>query len=958
MKFSDVYQSEESKTNYYEKSLFKSFAKPYFKTNKGIVDIINSHIFKLRDIGDNSCNPEDFFRALEEENKAFAENITTLAKEDPVVYPFDVFDCEDILPIIEKEAATRYILPLIPFSFFYDVIQGENVYTPSYFDWQKVNYKRKNFVFSYDYDEQIEKAIATINQMVISIILAFPIKKVHLNIIDLDNTLDYVHISGNLDKSLVTLINNTSELRAFTERIDGIIKKTSSTAGFTTMEEYNNSQQAIYNPYELVLIANYNGRSFSKVEESMLSYFNNGSKFGVYFIFLNDNNAITSRDENQSFLANKDSYLNIDVDLINNFTDNHKTDTLINIVSFANDDKWKDKIFAYINSGVNKMVIHNLDWNTLINMSYPDMDSDIDVPIGFTEDGRNLNFRMGIANSHYHAFVIGATGSGKSRFLHDIILSMTIKYKPEDLELYLMDFKGVEFNDYKDFKHVRTVLVNRADEQITYEVIKDLKSVMEERERVLRNAGASDVAEYNRNKLGEHLSQIILIADECQTLFADRAKNGTLQNEIVDIIALIAQQGRAYGVHLLLATQSLANAPQLGKEILNQLSDYYILPCLPEDAARLVPDYARQETEQIVSKMEKGKGQCYYRGPGENYLFTYNYVSKGDMQSSLVRSVIEKAESHTSNGQIYFSGSLQFDLNEHVAEQLVNKKGRSIIASPGQEISLKQKPVTIPLKGDLSENILLMGINDEQYVTRTTINILTSLMITNAKKEYGYRFLVFDCLSDDEADYYDLLNELQNEGYCKVIESRQRVPTLKTLCDEILSGQVQPTILLVLGQDRFRELKMNVEIKKTTLPNPTDVASTINLLNQISFNAQESVNADSEVKNVCDAFKYILEQGPECNVHTIMQLDKISNFMFLDYVGKMDVFKRFKHLILLRSEADVAGKLSLRDDIHLERMESNPDRLRAYYYNEESDKYQLFTPFVLPSFDNITKTLK
>ena len=92
---------------------------------------------------------------------------------------------------------------------------------------------------------------------------------------------------------------------------------------------------------------------------------------------------------------------------------------------------------------------------------------------------------MDVNRGYYHAFVIGETGSGKSRFLHDIIINMIAKYSPEDVELYLMDFKGVEFNPYRDIKHSRVILVDRADERITYEVIRELQDKMEQRQKIL-----------------------------------------------------------------------------------------------------------------------------------------------------------------------------------------------------------------------------------------------------------------------------------------------------------------------------------------------------------------------------------------------------------------------------------------------------------------------------------------
>lgn len=376
----------------------------------------------------------------------------------------------------------------------------------------------------------------------------------------------------------------------------------------------------------------------------------------------------------------------------------------------------------------------------------------------------------------------------------------------------MLDFKGVEFNCYRGFKHTRAILVDRADERITYEVIKDIKLKMEERQQLLAAAGASDVSEYNKMNANKHLTQIILVADECQTLFADRAKNGRLQNEMVDIIALIAQQGRAYGVHLLLSTQSLANAPQLGKEILNQIGEHYILPCLPADAARLVSNEKQTQTEKVVATMERGKGQCYYEGADGATLFTFNFVQKGEMQDELVSQLEQKAASHNSNGQTYFSGALQFPISQEVADYMATKGRKNIVASPGQIINLEQTPLTISLKDDLSENIALFGINDRQFVTRTTIGLMTSLMVSNKQKDLGYQFFVFDCLDDEEAEYLDVLDELEKNDLCEVVAPRKRADKLKQLCDAIASNRANPTILVILGQERFRELKLNQPI--------------------------------------------------------------------------------------------------------------------------------------------------
>ena len=205
---------------------------------------------------------------------------------------------------------------------------------------------------------------------------------------------------------------------------------------------------------------------------------------------------------------------------------------------------------------------------------------------------------------------------------------------------------------------------------------------MEERQKILVAAGASDVDEYNKMADHSHISQIILVADECQTLFTDNAKNTKLQTEMIATIALIAQQGRAYGVHLLLATQSLTNAPKL-----NQIGEHYILPCLPVDACRLVPEHEQNETERVVAQMEKGKGQCYYQGADGKFMFTFDYIAKGEQQDSLIEKARQKADKYETNGQIYFSGSLQYAMTGDTIDALATKGRRYIVASPGQSIA-------------------------------------------------------------------------------------------------------------------------------------------------------------------------------------------------------------------------------------------------------------------------------
>ena len=896
------------------------------------------------------------------------DSFRELASQQPAIYPFFLKSLPSTAEVtayfeaISQHENDRMTMPDIPMAYFKDNIQGKDVYTPAFLPWQTPDNNVKNIIIDYD-SSTAERAAELYRHIVMSILLGLPPKSVHLSFVNTQLSPLANFFTANLPETLYDKVSSSAMYHQLLERLLKRVMDFQDKYG-QSIEQVNETAGKIVEPYEVVILLDDPDAEIS-AQEQLIPLFEKGPLYGIYFIGLNSTEKVSKNETQDHILKHTDSYQTIDTGMVNSWNASQEGGFLTTL-SVANNTVWAKAAFEYINAAATREKVYKFDWNAAINSPYTETDNEIIAPIGFTPDGTPFNFRMDVSRQHYHAFVIGATGSGKSRFLHDIILSMTAKYQPEDVELYLLDFKGVEFNCYRDFKHMRAILVDRADERITYEVIRDIKVKMEQRQQMLAEAGASDVKEYNRMNLGKHLPQIILVADECQTLFADRAKNGRLQNEMVDIIALIAQQGRAYGVHLLLSTQSLANAPQLGKEILNQIGEHYILPCLPSDAARLVPDAERTRTEKVVAAMEKGKGQCYYQGAEENVLFTFNFVQKGEMQQTLVEQIGRKASANASNGQTYFSGSLQIPITQAVADYIAAKGRKNIVASPGQIISLEQTPLAIPLKDELSENIALFGINDRQFVTRTTIGLMASLMVSNKQKDLGYQFIVFDCLDDDEAEYLDVLDELEKNDLCNVVAPRKRNEALKHLCDSIASGTAAPTILTILGQERFRELKLNQPIVNTqnnssdSMPAMDDIGATLAVIHNITTTPAPSSSAASSIKTVKEALNYIMDEGPSNGVHTIIQVDKPVNFMFPQdaYFRKTDLYAKCKHVIMMRSEEAVEASLMLPQDISLSKLEDNPNRLRAYYYNEEGDKFQLFTPYVLPDKDIINNIIK
>ena len=629
-----------------------------------------------------------------------------------------------------------------------------------------------------------------------------------------------------------------------------------------------------------------------------------------------------------------------------------KNDGLINFTPVTNNQTLLKACFEYIQEEVeaeNEVKLQAMDFNMMASDAYEMELSTIAVPVGVLESGDEKTFHMDLV-SHVHSFIIGQSGSGKSVFLHNVIGGAMLKYAPEDLQLYLLDFKlgGVEFNRYKGAKHVKALLVDNSDPQVTLEILKELRSSMAERGKRLRGAGVNNIGEYNKLNAQNRMPHVLVVADECHEMFRDDDSiPRKVRTETSDIVIKIAKEGRSQGVHLVFATQTLSGT-DISSEIINNVSDFYLLKCAQTDAERLVP-----RSSDITSELSTG--QIYYHHVDEQVKFQAYYTDK-ETAEKLMAAVVEKAKDHKSNGEFYFNGAQMFYLDEAVKEQLLSIKGKSPVAFLGKAIDISQKDMYIKLNEDFSENVLLLGLNDQEQVTRTTLNLFVSLMMSARLKHEDIAFKVVDCLNNEEGEVHEQLLDLENAGFCDIIERRQRSKFFKNLAQGVQRGTADETILLILGQDRFRELKMDMELDDGNINKSSDDEQMMNISDD--FFGGSSGSTSSTVKTYREALNVILEKGPDFGVHTLLQLEKSTNLLFEDYITSKTIFQRFKHLVMLKSEESTSTRMGLNDEIHLEKLSSDWERLRAYYYAEESDSYTLFTPYMLLKSEEIINLLK
>jgi hypothetical protein len=208
----------------------------------------------------------------------------------------------------------------------------------------------------------------------------------------------------------------------------------------------------------------------------------------------------------------------------------------------------------------------------------------ISAPLGMGDNGEYARFVLGDETGVHHTLVGGISGSGKSNLIHILILSLCSRYSPDELSFYLLDFKeGVEFNVYANpVKLPQARLVaTEADVEYGVTVLEYLKKELERRGTLVKESGVMDFKGYRKSNPNEKLPRILLVMDEFQVLFAGTGKLG---ERAKILMTDLAKRGRSFGIHLLLATQTLHGVDVDSTQFLCRIA----LKCREEDSRLLL----------------------------------------------------------------------------------------------------------------------------------------------------------------------------------------------------------------------------------------------------------------------------------------------------------------------------------------------------------------------------------
>lgn len=332
-----------------------------------------------------------------------------------------------------------------------------------------------------------------------------------------------------------------------------------------------------------------------------------------------------------------------------------------------------------------------------------------DIPIGWTPAGEFATLRVGATDSEHHVLLAGKTGSGKSNLLHVLIHTLCEKYSPEEIDLYLLDYKeSTEFNVYAapPLPHARLV-ATESDPEYGVTVLRHLVGELETRARIFKSANARDFAEY-RKLSRVRLPRVLLIIDEFQVLFSEGRQVAEAAEQL---LSQLLKQGRSFGIHILLATQTLKgiNAQSIGS-IITQLGCRIALACGQEDSAMILGggNWAaaelRSPPEGIINNANGAKSG--------NVRFMIPFAGESEHRRALLTKLIERTSlSGAATKTKIFSGASLPEIPSLSEYQAVCEQEETLVL--GERLTFEAAPLTLPLTRRSALNVLFSGYNDQ-----------------------------------------------------------------------------------------------------------------------------------------------------------------------------------------------------------------------------------------------------
>ncbi len=377
------------------------------------------------------------------------------------------------------------------------------------------------------------------------------------------------------------------------------------------------------------------------------------------------------------------------------------------------------------------------------------------IPLGVGDGGETQELVIG--RQGYHGLIIGGTGSGKSTLLHTIILSSMLHYSPDELQLYLMDFKsGTEFKPYERFRlpHIRLLALD-AIQEFGESILEELDKEIRTRAERFKEAGVSSLKEY-RSKSDVPMPRILVLIDEFQVLF-DMDQNRKVADNCARLTANIVKQGRSFGIHLLMSTQSMRFGNlTIGNECFGEMRIRIGLNWADQDTLSLFGRDSGRDMDRLHKLKEGPKGTAVMTEEMGNKEEESFRVSLCENRDRYLKEIEDQLGDYEEDRHV-FDGQREYPLLDAL-KKYDNDGSGGVSVLLGEKIKIAP-PLMLKLHVGDNQNLLICG-QDGKTECRLSSDYLISLVRNkNADVALIDGEVICGRAKDQTLEFYDLLKQ-------------------------------------------------------------------------------------------------------------------------------------------------------------------------------------------------------
>ena len=553
-----------------------------------------------------------------------------------------------------------------------------------------------------------------------------------------------------------------------------------------------------------------------------------------------------------------------------------------------------------------------------------DTGSELRVPIGRSGATKLQYLELGKA-TRQHALIAGKTGSGKSTLFHVIITNLALFSSPDQVEFYLVDFKkGVEFKCYgtRKLPHAKVVAIE-SDREFGLSVLQRVDDELRRRGDLFRQLGVQDVAGYRRAG-GGVMPRALLMIDEFQEFFTEEDRSSQGAAVLLD---RIVRQGRAFGIHVILGSQTLGGAYTLARATIGQMVVRIALQCNEADA------YLIMDQDNPAPRLLSRPGEGIYNDAAGmiegNSPFQAVWLAE-EVRDNYLTQIRERADA---SGKQYaepfvFEGNAPADVRENLPLRALLDGTGGKLAFParvwlGAPNAIKG-PTEAVFPRQSGSNILLVGQAEE----RTATMFVMSLIALSAQ------------FSKDGAIFYVLDSAPPGFPQREFLESviaglPQKVVTPKdTSLEDIMAGLAETLKQRADGQADAPEIFLFIQ--------------GLQQFKRLRAEDEFSFSSSTEVTPAA-TFTSLISEGPARGIHVIAACDTYNNVT--RFIGRK-LLGEFEMRVLFQvSASDSAGLIDSPDA-------STLGLHRALFHHDREGYNETFRPYARPADDWLRGALK